>query len=356
MSSSQADFDKTFFVDKKFFYKQVEKLQPAVIEQFEFIAKSYTLFNLVFFLIAFVELTVLSILFPTYTHSSVFSISLALLFLTVFSYLILRLYFSARKPEHYLDLKEQYVHACKEIINYQDNIPEHHIAIAGASFKLINMLDNKELDFYTPPYFLDMFKQTCKKLSAYLHWEDTLRFKENLYQASIEEHLKLVKCEPTNLEIHASLANALVMLSSLYSTPLKSDPPEEYDWLCFDNYQEELEEKFKATSKQAMEEFKILNDYAPEDPWVHIQLAYSYRDLQMPEEEIKEYETILKLCPDDTDSLLKLGTLYFQQGFNAKGLKTYQRLKQKDFQKAENLIKHYGQKTSYDFFDFDLSD
>src|SRR5262249_13631206 len=158
---------------------------------------------------------------------------------------------------------------------------------------------------------------------------------------SVEEHLKLVKCEPTNLEIHAGLANAYVMLSSLYADPRKYSDYDEEKYIPAERLSQQMQAKFRATAERAIEEFKILNDYAPHDPWVHMQLAYSYHDLQMPHEEIREYEKVLSLHPEDKDILFKLGILYFQQGMNAKGLRIYEQLKEHHYQKAENLIKFY---------------
>ena len=131
-------------------------------------------------------------------------------------------------------------------------------------------------------------------------------------------------------------------LSSLYADPRKYQDYEEERYIPEGRCSEEMEAKFRATAERAIEEFKILNDYAPEDPWVHVQLAYSYHDLQMPEEEIKEYETVLQLRPNDKDTLFKLGMLYFQQGANAKGLRIYEMLKRTNYKKAESLIKFYG--------------
>ena len=108
-----------------------------------------------------------------------------------------------------------------------------------------------------------------------------------------------------------------------------------------------FKQKFRSIAERAIEEFKILSDYAPEDPWVHAQLAYSYRDLQMPKEEIREYETILQLCPEDKETLFKLGKLYFEQGQNAKGLQVYETLKRSNYKNAENLIHFYGTRSTY---------
>lgn len=166
--------------------------------------------------------------------------------------------------------------------------------------------------------------------------------KELLLSCSIEEHLKAVKCEPTNLDVHASLANAYVMLSALYADPRKFHDYDEEKYIPQERFSDAMEKRFRTIAERAIEEFKILNDYAPDDPWVHVQLAYSYHDLQMPKEEIREYEIVLKLRPDDHETLFKLGMLYFQQGMNAKGLKIYELLKKTSYKKAESLISFYG--------------
>jgi tetratricopeptide (TPR) repeat protein len=170
--------------------------------------------------------------------------------------------------------------------------------------------------------------------------------KELLLTTAVEEHLKVVKCEPTNLEAHAALANAYVTLSSLYADPQKFHDYDEERYIPIERFSAQMQAKFRATAERAIEEFQILHDYAPEDPWVHIQLAYSYHDLQMPQEEIREYEIVLSLRPHDQDTLFKLGMLYFQQGMNAKGLRVYETLKRSHYKKADSLIKFYG---SYEY-------
>ena len=62
----------------------------------------------------------------------------------------------------------------------------------------------------------------------------------------------------------------------------------------------------------------------------------------MPLEEIREYETIISLSPEDTDALFKLGKLYFEQGQNASGLRIYEQLMHSDAEKADRLINCYG--------------
>ena len=72
------------------------------------------------------------------------------------------------------------------------------------------------------------------------------------------------------------------------------------------------------------------------------QLAIGYRDLDMPEEEMREVETLLKLRAQDKEILYRLGTLYFKQGMNAKGLQIYEELRRGNFKKAEDLMSAYG--------------
>lgn len=255
---------------------------------------------------------------------------------------MLRLYLSAKKPDQLLDLVDAYLSRCKEVLRYQEGIPEHHIALANAAHKLAHHLHEKEYSYYSPPFFLKSLASTLEKFSCFCHWKDLHRMKELLLLAAIEEHIKVVKCEPTNLEVHAALANAYVTLSSLYADPKKYHDYDEERWIPPERLSGNMAQQFRQTAERAIEEFQILNDYAPNDPWVHMQLAYSYHDLQMPEQEIQEYETVLKLRADDRDTLFKLGVLYFQQGKNAQGLRIYEMLKHTNFKKAESLIKFYG--------------
>lgn len=211
-----------------------------------------------------------------------------------------------------------------------------------------NRLHAREYTYYTPPSLLKCLAPYMEWLSCWWHWQDLYILKELLLQEAVSEHINLVKKEPTNLEAHAALANAYVMLSGLYIDPRRMEGYSDERWIPADKYNAECNKKFVHIAERAIEEFKILSEYAPDDPWVHSQLAYSYHDMQMPLEEIHEYETIQKLLPGDRDNLYKLGMLYFQQGMNAKGLRIYAELKTGHYSKSENLIEHYGSYTPRD--------
>jgi len=329
-------------LDKQHYHEQICGLWAPALRKLNRLMHSYVIFNLAFLCIAGFEVALFLSFFALLSQSAVLAFTLAVFFMTIFSYFVLKLYLQAKKPDQLMVICESYLDKCKEIIHYQEGIPEHHIALGNAAHKFAAVLHEKEYSYYPPPFFLKSLAPTFEKFSCFCHWKDLHRIKELLLTTAVEEHLKVVKCEPTNLEVHASLANAYVILSSLYGDPRKYHDYDEDRYIPFERYSKAMQAKFRATAERAIEEFNILNDYAPDDPWVHVQLAYSYHDLQMPEKEIHEYEIVLQLRPNDKDTLFKLGMLYFQQGMNAKGLRIYELLKRTNYKKAESLIKFYG--------------
>lgn len=321
---------------------QIEDLFNSIISYFISFIRSYSIFNMVFLGLCGVEVFLFLIFFNLLSKSSLVAITLATILVTSFTYFILRIYFQEKKPYKLTKLTAQFTHNVKESINYQEGVFEHHLALAHSLCKLTTQLYDVEYSFYSPPEFLQALTPTLEKFSCWWHFKDVHAFREGLLLQAVSEHLKLIQIEPTNLQLHASLANVYVMLSGLYSDPSKNESEYEEHWIHPYRFSDEMHEKFLQTASKAIEEFKILNDFAPEDPWVHAQLAYSYRDLQMPEEEIREYEILLELNPDNEETLFKLGELYFTQGKNSKGLNFYQRLKERNPHLAKSLIKNYG--------------
>lgn len=326
--------------DRDYFNNHLQKAVDGLLPPFNRVIKSYVWFNLLFLFLVTLEIIFFIFGLTWLSDSSALAISLAILFLTVFSYFILHAFLQGKKNLQLIRLRDRFISACKSLIAYSEGVAEHHMALANACSRGASSLQGTEFTYYTPTARLKFMSALLERFSFWWHWEDVHQMRELLLLFSIDEHLQLVKCEPTNLEVHTALANAYVTLSSLYVDHKKSE--EGGGWMLEKQRSVELEKKFRAAAERAIEEFQILNDYAPDDPWIHAQLAYSYRDLQMPQEEIREYETILRLRPDDKETLYRLGTLYFQQGFNAKGLKVYESLKNFNFKRAESLIKHYG--------------
>jgi tetratricopeptide (TPR) repeat protein len=321
---------------------QIQQIIDPALKRFDSIVSSYIAFNMLFCLVLLSEAGYIFFHLSFLLQSFVLAMSVALCIATLFFYSTLKIYYQTKKMERCLVLKEDFIHSCKAALQYRHAVSEHHNSLAAACAQFASSLHGKEYSFYHPPAQLKPLAPLMSKLSCWCHWDDVHSMREMLLVAAIDEHVKLVRCLPTDMTAHTGLANAYVMLSGLYVDPRSMEGFDDERWIPQNKYGESVKAKFRQMSERAIEEFKILNDYAPRDPWVHAQLAYSYRDLQMPKEEIKEYETILQLCPDDKEVLMKLGQLYFQQGHNAQGLQIYERLKRANYKKAESLIHYYG--------------
>ncbi len=341
MSTTSHQEDSTF--EKDFYKDHVPRLCEPAVHELKNISQAYMGFSIVFFVLGAVELILFLVLFAAIAQSTILAYSLALMFLTGFAYFILRIYFQSRKPEQLVELRNRFIDSCKNTMHFQEGIAEHHMLLANASCRFAANLQELEYSFYpVTSHRFEFISPLLEKFSCFWHWQDVHKMQELLLFDAIEEFLKLVRYEPTNLEVHAMLANCYVLLSSLYIDPRTIEDFDEERWVPSGRCTVEMEEKFYSAARRAIEEFNILKEYAPNDPWVHEQLAYSYRDLQMPEEEIQEYETIVSLKPDDGDALYSLGVLYFQQGHNAKGLRAYEKLKHQQYPRADELISFYG--------------
>ena len=209
---------------------------------------------------------------------------------------------------------------------------EYHLSLANAAYKFAAHLSKEEGRLYSLPPKMGSLNQVIRKVTNLCHHKDIQRMKELLFLVSINEHIQLIKRYPTNLEAHASLANAYVALSRLYEL------------------QGAKQEKLKTTVKKAIQEYKIIDHLSPNDPWVHAQLASCYHDLGQYQDEIAEYEKVLELCPEDKQILFRLGILSFQQGENARGLQIYEKLKDMEFSRANELIDFYDANLKEEYF------
>lgn len=319
--STQLENDKAF--DDAFFQHNLPQYYRAILREFRRVTHGFVSFNLLYLVLFSGELFLFFFFLPFLSKSAIFAFALAGLFLTCFSYFVLLFYFQAKKPEQLIQLRDQFLQSCRQVLSLPPGEAQHHLSLADALSKLATYLNDFEWNFYQIPKFLHPFSKLISRFSAYCYGEDVFKMKLLLLQAAVTEHLKQIRTTPTDLEVHASLANTYVALSKIYKRSVE-------------------EEKYRVAARMAIEEFTILGQYAPNDPWVHEQLAVGYRDLGMPEEEMREVETLLKLRSRDKEILYRLGTLYFKQGMNAKGLQIYEELKRGNFKKAEDLMTAYG--------------
>jgi len=324
--------------DSEQFQTQLPQHYRTILKEFQQISRSFVRFNLLFLGISASQLALLPF---AASGSALLALAIGALFLTLFSYLVLLFYYQAKKPEQLNALLHRFIASCRTSLGLPPGMALHHLSIAETLVKLAHYLQDYEWQFIQLSGFFVPLTRLIARFSAYCHWHDVFRFKQLLLHAAIEEHLNQIRATPTDLEVHASLASAYISLSQIYKEP-KSSEIAHPRLRLYRKYAARFEEQFKTAASLAIEELQILSQFAPQDPWVHEQLSGAYRELELFNEEIHEVELLLKLRPLDREILFRLGTLYFQQGLNAKGLQIYEELRKSNFKKAEDLISSYG--------------
>lgn len=298
------------------------------------VRKSFLAQGIIFSLICCMIFLAITGLF--FALDAVAAISLASLMLLIFLLYVARLYFKESLFQSALDVKNRIEEKTRKEAFEAGEKAELFSRLALATHFLPVSLAHL-------PRYLKFFESFLNRVLTFLAWAPLHTLGEVLFLASVDEHIHEIRKNPTNLPLHAALANCYVMLSHHYQEPIKAKPL--LPWpgiLLLANTRESLEMKAEMSSKNALEELTILQAFAPDELWVHDQLAISYKELKMPEKEIEECEAILRLCPDDHQAALRLGVLYFTQGRNAKGLEIYEQLKDVQPLLAEELIEQYG--------------
>jgi tetratricopeptide (TPR) repeat protein len=322
------------------FQEKIADLSSPFISRFAKINRSYILFHTFFIVLLSIELVFFGLLCSQFLQSTAMAFWLAGIFLSVFTYLVLLFYMQGRRPERLSQLRDEFIETMHSAIPFTQGSLEYHCCITKAIVHLISLLRIKNVEnrwvlaSETLTFLINKFR-------IWTRWRDLLKLKEMLVLTSIHEHIRLIKSEPTDLEAHASLASNYVALAGLYQDPEKLTLNDELCWQPLEYSSDEMRAKFEMALERALEEYHIIDEYAPSDPWVHAQRARLYQELDKPEEEQVEYEEILRLDPSNDEILLRLGKLYFRKGETAKGLKIYDQLQDTSPEKANNLISQY---------------
>lgn len=290
--------------------------------------------HVTFAFLIFLCISSFAYLLLSFPRSIFLAISLCVGIVIGFAYLFFLFYLQTKKPEIFITLKEGFEKQYEASLPNDLSIDDYHHSIASALLMLNHKLHQLEYGVILLPRLFSSIHLLGKKLSYVLCWKEVLTLREVLILASIQHHIALIKLRPTDLEAHASLAHCYISLSKLYQyfrDKTYSEHP----------LQNELKQKMHDAIQMGIEEFTIIDHYAPDDPWVHAQLASCYHAIDDYESEVQEYETILKLCPSDREIMLRLGILYFRQGNTAHGLEIYEALQKKNDRKAQDLISFY---------------
>lgn len=321
--------------------RQLKAHTEEFLCKFRSLTRFYALFHIAFLSVGFLQVLSMLLFFSFLTKSTWSALAIAALFLTAFSYFVLHFYFQAKKPQQFLELRYDFNEKITSDLSKERGATQYHLSLSHAFIQLSELLNDKEATYYPLPKNFKTLSPLLEKFSIWVHWKDVNKMKELLLLSAINETVALVKLTPTDLQAHANLASAYLTLSRIYMDPRKANPNSPLLWVSPEYTSKQMQEKFHAASDRAIEELKILNDYAPTDPWIHAQLAQIYHDKDLAELEMKEYETLLKIRCSDVEVLFRLGVLYFEQGHNSLGLKVYEQLKGSKEAMAEELIGHY---------------
>jgi hypothetical protein len=320
---------------------EIAKLCSDYQRCFKTTTRQYAFFHIAFFLIATIELCILVLFFTFLTKPSVIAFTLAGIFLTTFSYFMLHFYFQAKKPQQIQDLHKQFIQDCIHRISFSHQLAEYHLFLSQALHIFLDAFSHQESQYYSLTCNLSTITSLVEKFSIWMHWKDVYLMREKILLSIVEQHIEYVKLYPTDLQAHAGLGKAYLELANLYCHPNKV-LEKRLLWISPEYDSEEMQDKFSKACYRAIEEFHILDAYSPEDPWVHAQLAGIYHSLDQPLKEIEHYEKVLSVVTEEKQILLRLGTLYFQNGASAKGLQMYEKLKKISEKAAEELLSQYG--------------
>ncbi len=311
-------------------------------EKFKSCIRFYGLFHVSFISFLCLQLLAFLLFFSYFSQSLTAACGLAFFFLTLFSYFVLLFFFQAKKPEQLLTIQSQFYNTCQSLIPFPSESSQSLLTLSGALEEFTLFLSEKEPIFYSSPLAIKALCPLVQKFKIWLHWKNFHQMKELLFLQSIEILISLIKQLPTNIEVHAGLAEAYSKLSRIYVHPKKINASHLTPWISPEYLSSSMNLQFLLYSNKAIEEFKILENLSCKDPWILAQLAEIYRLQEKAEEEIYQCEELLKLTPDNIELLFQLGVLYFQEGYSAKGLKIYELLQKSTSDRANKLIQHYN--------------
>jgi tetratricopeptide (TPR) repeat protein len=309
-------------------------LVDETLKEFQLLTRRYALFHAAFLSAFVLELLTLLIFMPFLTKTLTFAIVVALTFLTMFTYFVLRFYFQTRKPEQFVALRNKFLES-----TMKESQAKWSVERLRPIYDLLQKLQCQESQYYSLPSFLQTLSPLVEKFSVWCHWEDVQWMKETLHLHALRKIFDWVKLYPTDLELHRTLAASYVALYQIYQMPTESTAFYSFIERQYDS--PEIKERFEKAARSAVEELKVVLSYASNDPWALSQIAKVYHDLGLRQEERKTYEALLSLRPQDGEIHYRLGKLYFELGHMAQGLHLYQELQGRKDPKAQDLIQHY---------------
>ena len=118
MTTSQIEAEGFVHIDKHYYNEKVSALCNPFFSAVQLYYKKFFDFQFYFSRFGIPRNCFVFLLFTFLAKSAVLAFSLALIFLTGFSYAVLRLYFHAKKPEQLVELRNAFLEECKELPSF----------------------------------------------------------------------------------------------------------------------------------------------------------------------------------------------------------------------------------------------
>jgi predicted Zn-dependent protease len=163
--------------------------------------------------------------------------------------------------------------------------------------------------------------------------------KEAIHTEAIKLIIDEVKKDPMNIGLHQKLAAAYILCYQNYQKPAEQNAFKTFTQKQYDS--PEMQTLFEKNARCALEELKLILALDPQHIWAMSSCAQVYRDLKLVTEEMKTYESLSTLIPDNREVIYELGKIYFRLGYMAQGLALYRQLKEQNSPYAAELINHY---------------
>ena len=93
----------------------IRQAMPGFVKNIKQVGREYVYFNMFFLCLLVLEFLWFILFFDSQRGSYYVAISIASIFLTFFSYFILKLYFLAKKPTQFFLVREEYIKCAKRL-------------------------------------------------------------------------------------------------------------------------------------------------------------------------------------------------------------------------------------------------
>lgn len=216
---------------------------------------------------------------------------------------------------------------------------------ANFLFEEAQMLKLPQNRAFSLPFLLKWLNpclQAVEKTVNFFFWKKKLDILEALQISAARARIEMIENTPLDPKAHAELANCYVALSQLFQeASFHRNRYGLYVQLPLPKHTQEVETKHRQYAKLAVQELTIVSQFAQDAVWVLEQLALSYKELNMPSDELTAWQKVLSIDPDDIQALVRSGLLAFELKLPKTGLEAYARLKDLSPMQAEEVLSAY---------------